>query len=133
METKQKNLIFFLGGIVLSGLLAWVLSLTGIWQLVLIAGFAAGVLNYSMGRGCLSGGIGVLAGWGGIMLYNILTNNSTVLFATFGGITALLGLPALQAWIFYVIILVSAFLFGILGGALGGGLIRLIVPKKREK
>ena len=133
MEAKHKNLILFFGGIVLSGLLAWILSFTGIWQLVLIAGFAAGVLNYSMGHGCLSGGIGVLAGWGGIMLYNILVNNTTVLFTTFGGITTLLHLPALDAWIFYVIILVSAFLFGILGGALGGGLIRLIVPKKREE
>lgn len=133
MEKKHKNLILFFAGIVLSGVLAWILSITGIWQLVLIAGFAAGVLNYSMGRGCLSGGIGVLAGWGGIILYNIVGNNTTVLFNTFGGITALLGLAPLTAGVFYTIILVCALLFGVLSGALGGGLIRLIVPKAREE
>ena len=133
MEAKHRKLILFFAGIVLSGILAWVLSITGIWQLVLIAGFAAGVLNYSMGRGSLSGGFGVLAGWGSIILYHIMFDNSTELFMTFGGITALLGLPALGAGVFFAIILASAFVFGMLGGALGGGLICLIVPKKRDE
>lgn len=126
---NKKELILFLSGIALSAILAWVLSLTGIWQLVLIAGFAAGVLNYSMGRGCLSGGIGILLGWGGIMFQKIITDNPAALLDAFGSIMGLTGI----SWVFYTLILVFGFLFGVLGGALGGGAIRLIVPKVREE
>jgi hypothetical protein len=126
---NKKEMIIFFSGIALSAALAWILSITGIWQLVLIAGFAAGVLNYSMKRGCLSGGIGVFLGWGGIMLYKIITDNPAALLDAFGGLLGLVGI----AWVFYIIIIVFGFLFGILGGALGGGLIMLIVPNLKEK
>ncbi|MHA1111044.1 MAG: hypothetical protein ACTSRE_08065 [Promethearchaeota archaeon] len=126
---NKKELILFFSGIALSALLAWVLSITGIWQLVLIAGFAAGVLNYSMGRGCLSGGIGVFIGWGGIVLNGIINNNPAALLDAFGSIMGLTGI----AWVFYILVVVFGFLFGVLGGALGGGFIRLIVPKEREE
>jgi len=123
----KKELVWFFVGIAVSGLLAWLLSLTGIWQLVMIAGFAAGVINYSMKRGCLSGGIGILLSWGSIMLYRIITQNPAALLDAFGSIMGLTGI----AWVFYLLILVFGFLFGVLGGALGGGLVLLIVPKEK--
>jgi len=126
---NKKDWILFGSGIVLSAILSWVLSITGIWQLVLLAGFAAGILNYSMGRGCLSGGIGVFIGWGGIVLNGIINNNPAALLDAFGSTMGLTGI----AWVFYILVVVFGFLFGVFGGALGGGLIRLIVPKEREE
>ncbi|MBN2156460.1 MAG: hypothetical protein JW776_10490 [Candidatus Lokiarchaeota archaeon] len=124
---KQK-LILFLSGIALSGLLTWLLTLTNIWQLVIIAGIAAGVLNYSIGRGSLSGGIGIFLAWLGMILQGLFTNNTTALLDAFTGLLGITGF----AWLIYIIIGILGFILGALGGAIGGGLIKLIIPTDRD-
>lgn len=118
----QKTSYMFLLGICAAALVAWLVSLSGIWQLVLLAGIIAGLINKSVKRGGFSGAIGVFITWLLILVVKLLTQNTISLLNAFIG---LLGLDI--GWLLVIIILIFGFLFGLLGGILGGSLFQLII------
>jgi hypothetical protein len=122
---KNQGILFGIG-IVVSGLAAWLLTLTNIWQLVLLAGIIGGTINLKMGWGSLSAGIGVLLSWTGIMLYGLVGNNTTALLDGFAGVLGLTG------WIFYLAIGLLGLIFGVLGGAIGGGVLALYMNNREN-
>lgn len=119
IKVEDRNLIL---GILVAGLLAWALSYTIIWQLVIIAGLAGGLLNTSFRRGSLSGTIGIGLSWLGMMIYDLVASNTYILLEQFGG---LLGLDEM-GYIIFIVILLIGIIFGALGGAIGGSLRMLI-------
>lgn len=126
IKVEDRNLIL---GILVAGLLAWALSYTMIWQLVIIAGLAGGLLNTSFRRGSLSGTIGIGLSWLGMMIYDLVASNTYILLEQFGG---LLGLDGM-GYIIFIVILLIGIIFGALGGAIGGSLRMLISEIVAEK
>lgn len=126
IKVEDRNLIL---GILVAGLLAWALSYTMIWQLIIIAGLAGGILNTSFRRGSLSGTIGIGISWLGMMIYDLVASNTYILLEQFGG---LLGLDGM-GYIIFIVILLIGIVFGALGGAIGGSLRVLISEIVAEK
>lgn len=126
IKVEDRNLIL---GILVAGLLAWALSYAMIWQLVIIAGLAGGLLNTSFRRGSLSGTIGIGLSWLGMMIYDLVASNTYILLEQFGG---LLGLDGM-GYIIFIVILLIGIIFGALGGAIGGSLRMLISEIVAEK
>lgn len=126
IKVEDRNLIL---GILVAGLLAWALSYAMIWQLVIIAGLAGGILNTSFRRGSLSGTIGIGLSWLGMMIYDLVASNTYILLEQFGG---LLGLDGM-GYIIFIVILLIGIIFGALGGAIGGSLRMLISEIVAEK
>lgn len=126
IKVEDRNLIL---GILVAGLLAWALSYAMIWQLVIIAGLAGGILNTSFRRGSLSGTIGIGLSWLGMMIYDLVASNTYILLEQFGG---LLGLDGM-GYIIFIVILLIGIVFGALGGAIGGSLRVLISEIVAEK
>ena len=126
IKVEDRNLII---GILVAGLLAWALSYTMIWQLVIIAGLAGGILNSSFRRGSLSGTIGLGLSWLGMMIYDLVASNTYILLEQFGG---LLGLDGM-GYIIFIVILLIGIIFGALSGAIGGALRALISEIVAEK
>lgn len=126
IKVEDRNLIL---GILVAGLLAWALSYTMIWQLIIIAGLAGGILNTSFRRGSLSGTIGIGLSWLGMMIYDLVASNTYILLEQFGG---LLGLDGM-GYIIFIVILLIGIIFGALGGAIGGSLRVLISEIVAEK
>ena len=126
IKVEDRNLIL---GILVAGLLAWALSYTMIWQLVIIAGLAGGILNSSFRRGSLSGTIGLGLSWLGMMIYDLVASNTYILLEQFGG---LLGLDGM-GYIIFIVILLIGIIFGALSGAIGGALRALISEIVAEK
>jgi fluoride ion exporter CrcB/FEX len=126
IKVEDRNLLL---GILVAGLLAWALSYTMIWQLVIIAGLAGGILNSSFRRGSLSGTIGLGLSWLGMMIYDLVASNTYILLEQFGG---LLGLDGM-GYIIFIVILLIGIIFGALGGAIGGSLRMLISEIVAEK
>ena len=133
LKAEDRNLLL---GILVAGLLAWALSYTMIWQLVIIAGVVGGLLNNSFRRGSLSGTLGIGLSWLGMMLYDLVASKTYILLDQFGGLLGLSGM----GYIVFIVILLMGVIFGALGGAIGGGLRGLIsgnvseekTPKKTE-
>ena len=50
--------------------LTMLLTLIPIWQLVIIPGIIAGIINKSLKHGVISGGLGVTLSWGLYILYS---------------------------------------------------------------
>ncbi len=126
IKVEDRNLLL---GILVAGLLAWALSYTMIWQLVIIAGLAGGILNSSFRRGSLSGTIGLGLSWLGMMIYDLVASNTYILLEQFGG---LLGLDGM-GYIIFIVILLIGIIFGALSGAIGGALRALISEIVAEK
>jgi hypothetical protein len=124
IKLEKENQIFILS-IFIAVVLASLLSLIPVWQLVIIAGIAAGVLNRSMKRGTLSGAAGVLIFWAIYMVHGMITKNTYTLLDQFG---ALIIGPGF-GWLLVLLILLLGTLFGALGGAIGSGTMILIKPR----
>ena len=103
---KHKQLIAFFITLVLTMLF----ELAGLWQGVVIGGFGGGLLLTNAGRGFVVGFLGAMAGWGILLVYEMIFWRSPELMA----ITAqIMQLPS------YLLFMGAMFIGGVLGG-LGG-------------
>ncbi|MFW9875765.1 MAG: hypothetical protein ACFFG0_21895 [Candidatus Thorarchaeota archaeon] len=124
IKLDKENQIFILS-IVVAIIFASLLSLIPIWQLIILAGIAAGIFNKTMKKGTLSGAAGVLIFWIIYTVHGIITKNTYILLDQFG---ALIIGPGF-GWLLLILILLLGTLFGALGGAIGSGAMILIKPR----
>lgn len=102
--------------------LTMVLTLIPVWQLVIIPGIIAGMLNKSLKRGILSGFSGVTLSWGIYVLFGVFTRNVYFLLDQFGELIFGGG----SGWIFLILIMLLAAISGAIGGGIGNGIMALI-------
>ncbi|NVM17793.1 MAG: hypothetical protein HWN80_08755 [Candidatus Lokiarchaeota archaeon] len=119
MEVENRN--FYISVIVVL-CLSMLLTLIPIWQLIIIPGIIAGILNKSLKRGVLSGFLGVTLSWGLYILVGMFTRNVYFMLDQLGGLIFGEGF----GWIFVLLILLLAAIFGAVGGGIGNGFMALI-------
>ena len=119
METENRT---FYVSIVVVLCLTMVLTLIPVWQLVIIPGIIAGMLNKSLKRSILSGFSGVTLSWGIYVIVGIFTRNVYFLLDQFGELIFGAG----SGWIFLVLIILLAAIFGAIGGGIGNGMMTVI-------
>jgi cell division protein FtsX len=98
------------------------LTLVPIWQLIIIPGIIAGIINKSLKHGVLSGFLGVTLSWGLYILVGMITRNVYFMLDQLGGLIFGEGF----GWTFVVLILLIAAILGAFGGGIGNGLMILI-------
>lgn len=103
-------------------------TLTPIWQLGLIAGFAGGFLVLKMKWGTL-GGLGVAVAWLVYALFQIGTTQAWLVLDQVGG--AIVGSGGFGGVVLLWIILLGG-LLGALGGAIGSG-VRILFNHKGKR
>ncbi len=118
---KIENRKFYISLIIVL-CLTIVLTLIPVWQLVIIPGIIAGMLNKSLKRGILSGFSGVTLSWGIYILVGLFTRNVYFLLDQFGELIFGGG----SGWIFLMLIMLLAAIFGAIGGGIGNGIMALI-------
>jgi len=98
------------------------LTLIPIWQLIIIPGIIAGIINKSLKHGVISGSLGVTLSWGLYILVGEISRNVYLLLDQLGGLIFGEGF----GWAFIVLILLLAAIFGAIGGGIGNGMVTLI-------
>ncbi|MHA1291177.1 MAG: hypothetical protein ACTSQJ_00750 [Promethearchaeota archaeon] len=117
MEIIEKR--NFVISIIIAMIITFSLTFITIWQLIIIPGIAAGLLNKKMMRGICAGSIGIAVVWLFYMIYAFGTRNAYLNIDQFAGlIFGDLG----YGWLVVIIILLFGILFGALGGAIGSGI-----------
>jgi hypothetical protein len=119
METENKK--FYISIIVVL-CLTMLLTLIPVWQLVIIPGIIAGMLNKSLKRGILSGFSGVTLSWGIYVIVGVFTRNVYLMLDQLGELIFGGG----SGWIFLILIILLAAIFGAIGGGIGNGLMAVI-------
>ena len=112
MKPNNEDLLI---GIIIAFIIASIISMFPVWQLIIIPGIIVGLLNKTMRRAALSGGIGTLLAWSYYMIWGLILKNVYVTFDQFGAIIIGPGF----GWLLITIIFLMSFVFGVLGGALG--------------
>ena len=125
MELENRN---FSISVIVVICLAMLLTLIPVWQLIIIPGIIAGILNKSLKRGVLSGFLGVTLSWGLYILVGMFTRNVYFMLDQLGGLIFGEGF----GWVFLILILLLAAIFGAIGGGFGNGL-RVLIMKYLEK
>jgi len=125
METENRK--FYISVIVVL-CLTMLLTLIPVWQLVIIPGIIAGMLNKSLKRGILSGFSGVTLSWGIYVIVGVFTRNVYLMLDQLGELIFGGG----SGWIFLILIMLLAAIFGAIGGGIGNGLMAVITAY-REK
>jgi len=118
---KIENRKFYISTIVVL-CLTMLLTLIPVWQLVIIPGILAGMLNKSLKRGILSGFSGVTLSWGIYVIVGVFSRNVYFLLDQFGELIFGGG----SGWIFLILIILLAAIFGAIGGGIGNGIMTLI-------
>ncbi len=116
-----ENRTFFIS-IVVVLCLTMLLTLVPVWQLVIIPGIIAGMLNKSLKYGVLSGFIGVTLSWGIYILVGMITRNAYIILDQFGALIFGEGF----GWLILILIILIASTFGAMGGGIGNGFMTLI-------
>ncbi len=119
MEIENRK--FYISIIAVS-CLTMLLTVIPVWQLVIIPGIIAGMLNKSLKRGILSGFCGVSLSWGIYVIVGLITRNVYFLLDQFGELI----FGGDSGWIFLILVLLSAAIFGAIGGGIGNGLMSVI-------
>ncbi|NVM46317.1 MAG: hypothetical protein HWN79_15515 [Candidatus Lokiarchaeota archaeon] len=119
MEEDNRN---FYISVFVAICLTMLLTLIPIWQLIIIPGIIAGMINKSLKHGVLSGFLGVTLSWGLYILIGTISRNVYALLDQLGGLIFGEGF----GWAFIVLILLLAAIFGAIGGGIGNGLMALI-------
>ncbi len=112
MKSENQDIII---GIITSFVIASIFSMIPVWQLIIIPGIIAGVLNTTIKRAVLASGIGTLMAWSLYVISGVILNNVDLILDQFG---ALIIGPGYGGFFIFLILLMSL-LFGALGGALG--------------
>ncbi len=119
METENRK--FYISIIVVL-CLTMLLTLIPVWQLVIIPGIIAGMLNKSLKRGILSGFSGVTLSWGIYVIVGVFTRNVYLMLDQLGELI----FGGDSGWIFLILIILLAAIFGAIGGGIGNGLMAVI-------
>ncbi len=93
------------------------------WQLIIIAGFAAGLVCMGWFRGFLAGFLGVLLSWGVYVTYHWFVFPASQVFSTLGDIVGVSGLLLIA-----IGVLVASFFSGL--GALIAVAVRRLVQRQ---
>ena len=112
MKSEYEDVII---GIISSFVFASIFSMIPVWQLIIIPGIIAGVLNNTLKRAALASGIGTLMAWSLYILSGVILNNVDLILDQFGALIIGPGYGGL----FIFLILLMSLAFGALGGALG--------------
>ena len=112
MKSENQDLII---GFITSFVIASIFSMIPVWQLIIIPGIIAGVLNTTVKRAVLASGIGTLMAWSLYVISGVILNNVDLILDQFG---ALIIGPG-YGGVFIFLILLMSLAFGALGGALG--------------
>ena len=116
-----ENRTFYISIISVS-CLTMLLTIIPVWQLVIIPGIIAGMLNKSLKRGILSGFCGVSLSWGIYVIVGLATRNVYLLLDQFGELI----FGGDSGWIFLILVILLAAIFGAIGGGIGNGLMAVI-------
>jgi hypothetical protein len=116
-----ENRTFYISIISVS-CITMLLTLIPVWQLVIIPGIIAGMLNKSLKRGILSGFCGVTLSWGIYVIVGLATRNVYLLLDQFGELI----FGGDSGWIFLILVILLAAIFGAIGGGIGNGLMAVI-------
>lgn len=119
MEIERRT--FFISVVVVL-CLTMLLTLVPVWQLVIIPGIIAGMLNKSLKYGVLSGLIGVTLSWGIYVLVGVITRNAYIILDQFGALIFGEGF----GWLILTLIILLAAIFGAMGAGIGNGFMNLI-------
>jgi len=119
MEIERRT---FLISLIIVLCLTMLLTLVPVWQLVIIPGIIAGMLNKSLKYGVLSGCIGVTLSWGIYTLVGVITRNEYTILDQFGALILGEGF----GWLILLLIILLASTFGAIGGGIGNGFKALI-------
>ncbi len=123
MTDKQR----FLLSILIAMVITYALTFVEYWQLIVIPGLVAGVLNKNTKKGSRSGAIGVFLTWFIYIVYAIATRGTYIYLDQFAGlIVGSLG----YGWILIVLVLVLGIVFGALSGFIGSAIAILYKAKK---
>ncbi|MHA2288492.1 MAG: hypothetical protein ACXABG_06870 [Promethearchaeota archaeon] len=117
---KEENRNFFISLIVTICLTTF-LTLFPVWQLIIIPGIIAGIINKSLKYGVFSGFLGVTLAWGLYMMVGMITRNVYSMLDQLGGLIFGEGF----GWVFIVLPLLIAAIFGAFGGGIGNGMMTL--------
>ena len=119
----------FIVSILFTMLITYILTFIDVWQLIIIPGILAGVLNKTIRSGIYSGALGVSIIWVIFMIYRIIEQNAYINLDQFAGlIFGGLG----YGWVIFVLISLFGVLFGALGGAIGSS-ISILVKLRLER
>jgi hypothetical protein len=126
IEDDERNFLF---AIFIAAIITYILTFIEIWQLIIIPGVVAGIINYKRPRkGIYSGALGVLISWTLYILIAFMTRNTYPFFDQFAGlIFGDLG----YGWVVLILVILLGILFGALGGAIGSG-ITLYISLRKE-
>ena len=119
MEIERR---IFIISVVIVLCLTMLLTLVPIWQLVIIPGIIAGLVNKSLKYGILSGFIGVTLSWGIYVLVGVVSRNAYIILDQFGALIFGEGF----GWLILTLIILLAAIFGAMGGGIGNGFMTLI-------
>jgi len=119
MEIERR---IFIISVVIVLCLTMLLTLVPIWQLVIIPGIIAGLVNKSLKYGILSGFIGVTLSWGIYVLVGVITRNAYIILNQFGALIFGEGF----GWLILTLIIILAAIFGAMGGGIGNSFMTLI-------
>ena len=120
MELKLEHKYFLLS-IVVCICITMVITLSPIWQLVIIPAIIAGFMNKKLRYSVLSGMIGVTLSWILYILFGLVTRNVLTILDQLGS----LFLGENLGWVLLVLIILFSAIFGALGGGIGNGLLNL--------
>jgi len=112
MKSENQDIII---GVITSFVIASIFSMIPIWQLIIIPGIIAGVLNTTIKRAVLASAIGTLMAWSLYVISGVILNNVDLILDQFG---ALIIGPG-YGGVFIFLILLMSLAFGAIGGALG--------------
>ncbi|GAB4308687.1 MAG: hypothetical protein Kow0069_07190 [Promethearchaeota archaeon] len=112
-----------------SFVVAWIGVATSIWQLALVAGVVGGACASSVKVGASGGLLGVLGAWGVNAALSLLTKQVGTLMEQLG--SYILGSPGMGFVLVLLALLVGA-AFGMLGGAVGGGVRALLAKPPQD-
>ncbi|TXT58877.1 MAG: membrane protein of unknown function [Promethearchaeota archaeon] len=119
MDIEMRN---FLISILVGIFTSWALLLIPIWQLIILAGILAGVLNSTLKKGILAGAIAVGLFWLIYMIIGFVSINAYTMLDQFGGLLIGSGF----GWLIFIIVLLMGILFGALGGGIGSAMMMLV-------
>ncbi|MFO8019553.1 MAG: hypothetical protein R6U96_13080 [Promethearchaeia archaeon] len=120
MKSQKKRRNFVLSVVLATGVTIFLLFIP-VWQLILIPGILAGLINKEIKRSVYSAIISVSVVWSIFMVINFYTKNAYKLLDQFAGfIFGGLGF----GYVIFIIILLMGIIFGALGAIIGGYLIQ---------
>lgn len=123
---RRRNFAF---GVIAASIVTLILVFIPFWQLILIPGVIAGLLNKKIRNGIYSGLLGISIVWVLYIAQSFITRNTYVLLDQFAGVIfGSLG----YGWIFFLIIILMGMVFGALGGGIGS-CIRILVEMQQER